>query len=191
VRLTVDGVGEAYEQLIWRYQDRVYNMLTRMCGSAEEAEDLAQDTFMQAFRALAGFNQGAKFYTWLFRIAVNRGFSKRRQDGRRRVHEGGRLDATAGGEDGEHSIGSIIPDRHDTDPARHMDKELVKQRVREGLEQIDADYRAILVLRDIEGLDYDGIAETLSITRAAVKSRLHRARQELARLLKDLKLEST
>jgi RNA polymerase sigma-70 factor (ECF subfamily) len=187
---TVLGHAGAYEQLARRYQDRVYNLLLRMCGSEGEAEDLAQDTFMLAYRAIASFKQGSKFYTWLFRIAVNRSFSHRRQDARRRKHEGGRLDAAAGGGDGEHSVGSLIPDRHDTDPARQLDTELVRQRVREGLEQIDADYRAILVLKDIEGMDYDSIAQTLSITRAAVKSRLHRARQELARLLKDLKPET-
>jgi RNA polymerase sigma-70 factor, ECF subfamily len=191
VNRTTAGEVQAFDVLVERYQDRVFNILARMCGSAEEAEDLAQDTFMQAYRALASFKQGSKFYTWLFRIAVNRGFSKRRQDVRRRTHEGGRLDAPAGrGEDKEQTLGAIVAERQSSDPAKRLDQELIKERVREGLREIDDDYRSILVLRDIEGLDYDAIAETLGITRAAVKSRLHRARQEMARLLKDLKNDS-
>ena len=188
VRRTLEGQSAAFDQLVARYQDRIFNLLSRMCGSPEEAEDLAQETFLQAFRALGSFRQGSKFYTWLFRIAVNKGFSKRRQDVRRRVHEGGRLDAPAGdGDDGERSMGTLVPERHESDPARHLDRELTRQRVREGLKEIEPDYGTILVLREIEGMDYETIADTLSISRAAVKSRLHRARLEMARLLKDLR----
>ncbi len=187
VRQTVAGNAEAFDLIVSRYQDRIFNLLARMSGSAEEAEDLAQETFLQAFRALASFKQGSKFYTWLFRVAVNKGFSKRRQDVRRRAHEGGRLDAPTGGGDGEQTLGAIIPERHASDPARRLETEQIRERVREGLKEIDPDYRAILILRDIEGLDYDAIAEALDISRAAVKSRLHRARLEMARLLKDLR----
>lgn len=180
------GDEAAFETLIARYQDRVYSTLARMNGM-EDAEDLAQETFLKAYRALGTFRQGSKFYTWLFRIAVNTAFSRRRQDVRRKSNEGVRLDAPAhGGEDGERSVRDLIAERGDSDPSTGMDKELIRQRVREGLEQIDPDYRDILVLRDMNGLDYDAIAETLSLTCAAVKSRLHRARQEMARLLKDL-----
>jgi len=186
VRRTTGGDSDAYAILVERYQGRVFNLLARMCGSQEEAEDLAQDTFMQAYRALSSFKLGSKFYTWLFRIAVNKGLSRRRQDGRRRTHEVARLDAPAAGTD-DQTLSAIVAERDPSDPARQLDKELIRQRVREGLNEIDPDYRAILVLRDMDGLDYDAIAETLDITRAAVKSRLHRARLEMARILKDLK----
>ena len=182
------GDGSAFEQLVLRYQDRVFNILMRMCGSADEAEDLAQETFLKAYRALNSFRQGSSFYTWLFRIAVNTSFSRRRQEGRRKSHEVMRLDAAGtDGEDGEKSLREVVADRSaENDPTGNLEKEHIRQRVKEGLEQIDPDYRTILILRDMEGLDYDAIAETLSITRAAVKSRLHRARQEMARILKDL-----
>ena len=186
MRRTTGGDAAAFDVLVQRYQDRVFNMLARMCGSAEEAEDLAQDTFVQAYRSLASFKLDSKFYTWLFRIAVNKGLSRRRQDVRRRAHEGARLDAPVGGTE-EHTLGAVVAERTPSDPSKQLDRELVRQRVREGLQEIDGDYRAILVLRDIDGLDYDAIADTLSITRAAVKSRLHRARLEMARILKDLK----
>lgn len=181
------GKSEAFETLVGRYQDRVFNTLSRMCGSSEEAEDLAQETFLKAYRALGSFRQGSTFYTWLFRIAVNTAFSRRRQDGRRRSHEGLSLDAPGRGGEEEKNLKDVVADPLASDPAEQMEKEHLRRRVREGLEQIEPDYRSILLLRDIEGMDYDAIAETLSITRAAVKSRLHRARLEMARILKDLR----
>jgi len=187
VRQAAAGRSEAFDELVARYQDRVFNVLTRMSGSTQDAEDLAQETFLKAYRALNSFRQGSKFYTWLFRIAVNTGFSRRRQEGRRKSHEGARLDGGSGENSDEWSMETVVAERTDSDPARHLEKEQLRARVREGLRQIDSDYRKILVLRDIEGMDYDGIAETLDITTAAVKSRLHRARLEMARILKDLK----
>jgi RNA polymerase sigma-70 factor, ECF subfamily len=184
VRRTLEGHSDAFDLLVQRYQDRIFNLLARMCASADEAEDLAQETFLQAYRALSSFKQGSKFYTWLFRIALNKGFSKRRQDVRRKRHEGARLDA--GGENDDHSLGAIIPERKESDPASHLVTEWMRERVREELGSIDDDYRRILLLREIEGMDYDAIADTLTISKAAVKSRLHRARLELARLLRDV-----
>jgi len=182
------GNTDAFETLVARYQDRVFNTLSRMSSSAEEAEDLAQETFLKAYRALGSFRQGSKFYTWLFRIAVNTAFSRRRQDGRRKSHEVVSLDSAGGkGEDGEKNLKDVVADPAASDPSEQMEKEQIRKRVREGLEQIEPDYRNILLLRDIEGMDYDAIAETLTITRAAVKSRLHRARLEMARILKDLR----
>jgi RNA polymerase sigma-70 factor, ECF subfamily len=179
------GDSSAFDTLIVRYQDRVFNLLTRFCGTAEEAEDLAQESFLKAYRALSGFRQGSRFYTWLFRIAVNTALSRRRQDVRRKTKEAVRLDAPSG--DGESNLKDVIADPAGSDPVDQMDREMIRQRVRDGLEEIDEDYRNILLLRDMEGMDYDAIADTLSISRAAVKSRLHRARIEMARILKDLK----
>ncbi len=188
VEKVLAGNSDAFDELVVRYQDRVFNTLARMCGSTQEAEDLSQETFLKAFRALGSFRQGSKFYTWLFRIAVNTGFSRRRQEVRRKAHEGARLDAGSGKSgDDDLSLDAVIPDRKDTDPAKILEQEQLKARVRAGLQEIDEDYRSILVLRDIEGMDYETIAETLDITTAAVKSRLHRARLELARILKDLR----
>ena len=191
VRQAASGRPDAFDELVARYQDRVFNVLTRMTGSAQDAEDLAQETFLKAYRALNSFRQGSKFYTWLFRIAVNTGFSRRRQEGRRRAHEGARLEGTKDGSDDSEQWSlenaALAVERTDSDPVARLEKEQLRARVREGLNEIDADYRAILILRDIDGMDYDGIAETLDISTAAVKSRLHRARLEMARILKDLK----
>jgi RNA polymerase sigma-70 factor (ECF subfamily) len=189
VRSALLGNTNAFDALVLRYQDRVYNLLARSCGSEEEAEDLAQETFLRAYRALSAFRQGSKFYTWLFRIAVNAAFSRRRQETRRRRHETGRLDAPGDdrGPTGQVALRDVLPDPAGGDPAAGLEKEQLRQRVHEGLQQLDQEYRSIVVLRDIEGLDYGTIAEMLALSLAAVKSRLHRARLELARVLKDLR----
>lgn len=180
------GDDAAFETLVVRYQDRVFNLLYRMMGAEDEAEDLAQETFLKAYRALGSFRQGSKFYTWLFRIAVNTGYSRGRQVTRRRSVEGVSLDGAHGNGDEEQAVGRVAEAPEATRPDEEMARKDVRERVREGLAELEEDYRTVLLLRDMEGLDYSAIAETLSISRAAVKSRLHRARLELARILKDL-----
>jgi RNA polymerase sigma-70 factor (ECF subfamily) len=185
----VDGDAAAYEELVRRYQDRVFGMLVRLTGSENEAEDLAQETFLKAYRALGSFRRGSKFYTWLFRIAVNTGYSRGRQIVRRQRVEGVSLDAPVAGNEGAEDAttwGGRLAGASQS-PAERMDQDFVRERVQEGLAQLDPEYRAVILLRDMEGLDYEQIAEALSISRAAVKSRLHRARLELGRLLKDLR----
>jgi len=193
VARAVTGDEAAFEALVVRYQDRVFNLLLRLTGSENEAEDLAQETFLKAYRALGTFRRGSKFYTWLFRIAVNTGYSRGRQVVRRQRVEGLSLDAPAVGGDGGEGNGagawSATMAAAGSNPAERLEENLLRQRVQEGLAQLDPEYRAVILLRDLEGLDYEAIADALSITRAAVKSRLHRARLELARLLKDLRPE--
>jgi len=190
VELASQGKVDAFETLVARYQDRVFNLLARMNGTEDGVDDLVQETFIRCWRALGSFRRGSRFYTWLYRIALNAGFTQRRDLSRRRKHEGGSLDANvggkaAGGED--ENFGKLIPDARVSDPSQSLETEQLQQRVREGLDELDEDYRRILVLRDIDGMDYDAIADTLLISRAAVKSRLHRARKELAHVLRDLK----
>ena len=187
------GDTAAFESLVVKYQDRVFNLLYRLSGSEMDAEDLAQETFMKAYRALGSFRQGSKFYTWLFRIAVNTGYSRGRQVARRRQHEGASLDAPSDGlgedQGSGTTMGHTLAVNGEHGPGMNLEQEDLRMRVREGLEQLDADHRAVLLLRDMDGMDYEAIAESLSISRAAVKSRLHRARLELAKVLKDLRPE--
>ncbi|MCZ7643873.1 MAG: sigma-70 family RNA polymerase sigma factor [Planctomycetota bacterium] len=180
----VAGEAQAFETLVLRYQDRIFNLLRRQTGSDAEAEDLAQETFLKAYRGIRGFRKGSRFFTWLFRIAVNAGFSRGRQTARRQAREGVSLDAEFGAEGG--SVGEAVADAAAESPEAALERKELAERVQRGLEQLKDDYRAILLLRETEGLDYEAIAETLGMTHAAVKSKLHRARLELARVLKDL-----
>lgn len=190
VRRVLLGNTEAFDALVVRYQDRVYSLLVRLSGSEEAAEDLAQETFFKAYRALSSFRQGSAFYTWLFRIAANTAFTRRRNEGRRRAHEGVSLDAEGSGKgDEDGSLKEQVADRKEESPDANLERQGLRERIQQGLAQLDENDRAVIVLRDIDGLDYDAIAEVMKITRAAVKSRLHRARLELAKKLKDLKPE--
>lgn len=189
----VNGNASAFEELVRRYQDRVYSMLVQFCGSKTEAEDLAQETFLKAYRALANFKRDSKFYTWLFRIAVNTGISRGRKVSRQRKHEGVSLDAPVDGgksDDGESATtGSMATAKNGASPEGEVSRKEIQERVRAGLEQLNPEYRSVVLLRDMEGLDYGAIADALDISLAAVKSRLHRARIQLAKILRDLRPE--
>jgi RNA polymerase sigma-70 factor (ECF subfamily) len=168
----------AFGRLVAKYQDRVLNTCWRICGNREDAQDLAQEAFLHALRAIGSYRRRSAFYTWLFRIAVNASIAHRRKrarapklslhgnDGRRSEdHQAARL------------VGRVSRDPQDPIDrlsARELERELLA-----GLEQLDDERRAVVILRDIEGFDYRQIAEMLEIEVGTVKSRLHRARMEL------------
>lgn len=188
VELASQGQLDAFDALYDRHHDRVFNLLARMCGSEEDAEDLSQKTFVNAWHAFKSFRKGSRFYTWLYRIALNSVFTLERDKSRKRKHEAGSLDAPVASATGESrkSVGSSVPDTRSEDPLNSLLNKERDQLIQDALNRLETDYRVILILRDIDDLDYETIAETLSISLAAVKSRLHRARNEMARLLKDL-----
>ena len=188
VTQALEGNTEAFEILVQRYQDRMYNLLRRMSRSDSDAEDLTQETFLKAYRALTHFRRGSQFYTWLYRIAVNTALSRGRQTSRRNEVMGASLDAPVGhGPSDEGSaMGHTLADPDAIDPSAGLEQQQLRQRVQEGLQQLDPEYRSVILLRDMEGLEYEEIMETLELSRPALKSRLHRARAELARILKDL-----
>ena len=181
------GDGEAFEEIVCRYQDRIYNLLYRMTGSTDDAEDLAQETFMKAYRAITTFRRGAQLFTWLYRIALNEAYSHGRKGRRRREVEGVSLDAKTGGEEAGRNDLIASAQGPALSPARILETAAGQERVQKAISELDEEYRTVVLLRDMEGLDYGQIAELTGATRAAVKSRLHRARLELARKLKDLK----
>ncbi len=173
----------AFEVLVRRYQDRVFNLAYRLTGSLEEAEDAAQETFMKAHRALGGFRGTSGFYTWLYRIAVNTCHSRGRQTTRRRSMEG--ISIHAGEEEG---VALPEPEAANGAPEKDLLAEERRRAVQEALLGLGPELREVVLLRDMEGLSYAQIAEALSITTAAVRSRLHRARTALAGRLKDVAL---
>ena len=187
VTRVLEGDAEVFETLVLRYQDRIYNLLRRMSGSDSDAEDLTQEAFLKAYKALSSFRHGSQFFTWLYRIAVNTALSRGRQSSRRNEVMGASLDAPIkGSEDGGGSMGDRLADPTSADPSAGMEQDQIRKRVQEGLAQLDPEYRSVILLRDMEGMDYEQIMETLGLSRPALKSRLHRARAELARILKDL-----
>ncbi len=167
------GDSAAFGQLVVRYQDRLYNALFRALGSAEDARDVSQETFVQAFQKLDSFRGESQFYTWLFRIALNAAASHRRK--RAQKHTASASMGTAMGE---------TPDtRPDSLPAHGLETEERQAAVQAALQKLAPEFRTPLVLREIDGLKYEEIAEVLACPIGTVRSRIHRARSELRMLL--------
>lgn len=172
------GAASAFAELVSRYQDRVFNTCYRMCHNQADALDLTQATFMRALEALGRFQSRANFYTWLFRIAINLTMSHRRSVGRRAVRPLGDPAASARG------LRTEPVAREPGAEQAAADREL-RRRVEWALAQLDDEFRAAVVLKDIEDLDYAAIAEILAVPVGTVKSRIFRGRMQLRELLRD------
>jgi RNA polymerase sigma-70 factor (ECF subfamily) len=168
------GKSSAFGQLVCRYQDRLYNTLVHVTGSAEDARDVAQDAFVQAFIRLETFQRTSAFYTWLYRIAVNQAISRIR-----------RRKPTVSIEKVREQSGDEPLDSGDGPQGRIEQQERVDQ-VQAALGRLNEPYRTILVLREIEGCDYETIAEMLELPIGTVRSRLHRARCQLREELSEV-----
>jgi RNA polymerase sigma-70 factor (ECF subfamily) len=167
------GQTEAFGMLVRRYQDRLYPTVLRLTGSAEDAHDLLQETFLRAYRKLSLFQGESSFYTWVYRIAVNLALSdrRRRKSARPAVDLSGR------------ETFDPADDPAQTDPAGPLERAERDARVQDALSTLAPDHRAVVVLKDLDGLRYEEIAELLNIPVGTVRSRLHRARNELRLLL--------
>ncbi len=165
-RVLAGDVG-GFEELVRKYQSRLFNTIFHVLGNVHDAEELTQEAFLKAWSHLAEFRQASSFYTWLYRIAMNLVATRRRL---RR----GNAPLEIFGE----QTGSTVTD-HRNNPSGFLESEEICQQVREALGKLPPAYREILVLREIEGLDYRAIAEVLGIPVNTVRSRLFRARMEL------------
>ncbi len=181
------GDRSAFDALVIRYKDRIFNLCLRKLGDAEEALDASQEAFLKAYRALGAFEGKSQFYTWLFRIALNASFTRRTRRAREREVVPASLERSARGDagaDGEPAARAVDPPDPRPDP-REMT--LAAERaavVEEAIASLPEDLKGIVLLRDIEGLAYEEIAEVLDIPLGSVKSRLHRARLVLRERLK-------
>ena len=183
------GDRGAYGQIVLLYQDRLYNAVLRLVGDREEARELAQEAFTRGLMKLDSFRGDASPYTWLFRIAVNLAISQLRKVQRNRVFS---LDRPGYNGNGRHSSGgggatddqaSSLLDRVAQDrspqPAERAENKERDEEVLAALGRLDAEYRAVLVMRDIEGFDYQQMADVLGLSLGTLKSRLFRARLAL------------
>ncbi|HEU4595280.1 MAG TPA: sigma-70 family RNA polymerase sigma factor [Pyrinomonadaceae bacterium] len=176
------GDAWAFQRLVTERSGELYALLFRLTEDAEEARDLTQETFLQAFRYIAHFRGDADLRTWLYRIAVNQARNRWRWWKRRRRERTVSLDAPVGGE-GETPLGEMLRGPEGDDPEQNT---LARERERlllGALRAIARPYREVVVLRDIEGLSYEEVASTLELSVGTVKSRLSRGRTELRRRL--------
>ncbi len=166
------GDSAAFGQLVTRYQDRLYNTLVHVVGSADAARDVAQDALVQAYVKLETFERASGFYTWLYRIAMNMAISYRRRD-----------KPTVSVEHAREALGHEPVDRGASPTARLEQQERACQ-VRAALATLSEEHRAILILREIDGCAYEQIAEILDLPIGTIRSRLYRARLQLRDQLK-------
>ncbi len=161
------GRSDSYGQLVERFQDRLFNAMLHIVGSHDEAEDVVQDSFVQAYVKLDTFQGHSQFFTWLYRIAFNNALSRQR---RRR----GELSI----EQSRELTGSEPEDRHESPDEPALRQERVAL-VTNALQKLSDEHRTILVMREMQDLSYEDIAEILSINIGTVRSRLSRARNQL------------
>jgi RNA polymerase sigma-70 factor (ECF subfamily) len=172
------GCMASFEELIKRYETKVHNLAMRLTRNAEDAEEVLQDVFVTVYRKIEGFEGKAKFSSWLYRITVNAAFMKLRK---RKQDQSVSLDDMQ-----PHLQSKALAQKNSF--AMLSDTLAVNNEIREALEsainKLPDDYRAVFILRDIDGLSNKEVGEILDLSIPAVKSRLHRSRLMLRRRLR-------
>lgn len=172
------GTEAAYEALIAEYQQPVYNLAVRLLSDSSDASDVVQEVFLKVFRKIGAFRGDSSLKTWIYRIAVNEAYNYQRWFGRHRKQEVGLEEE----EEGSLSYSQRLPDpsRSPFDCAADQERHKL---VEAALARMNPSYRMAVVLRDIEELSYDEIAEVLQVALGTVKSRILRGREALRKEL--------
>lgn len=169
------GNLDAFSQLVHRYQDRLYNALTRFLDSPEDAQDVMQEALMSAFANARNFKGQSRFYTWVYRIAMNHAIDLHRRKKPRQalsIHREGASDWIASGKEDA--------------PEQAIEHEEDRQLICTALKILSAEHRMVIVMKELDDMRYEEIAEVLEVPVGTVRSRLHRARSELKTILEKL-----
>jgi|UniRef100_A0A7V3UZY9 RNA polymerase sigma-70 factor (ECF subfamily) len=172
VRRVQQGRMEAFEELVRRYERKVYNITYRLLGNEQDATEALQDTFLRAYRFIPKFKFQSSFYTWLYRIATNVSLTRLR---RRKNLEVVSLDAPVPDSD---DLQFDLPDTAKT-PEEVFAQKRLREKLDRAVQELPEEYRKVVVLRDLEGLSNEEVSRILKLSVPAVKSRLHRARLAL------------
>ncbi len=176
------GDSAAMERLILKYQNRIYNVILKMCTNPHDAAELTQETFVKIIQSIAKFESKSSFYTWAFRIAVNLTLNYCQRNARFEFRSLNSGDCERSRE-GTQALSELLSDDSSPDPEKvAQNKELCEIAVR-SLMKLDEEQRAVVILRDIEGMNYAQIAEVLQVKLGTVRSRLSRARSRLREIM--------
>ena len=175
IRRAQGGDRDAFAQLLARFEKPVYHQALRMVGHAEDAADLTQEVFLKVWQGLPSFQGDSSFSTWLYRLTSNACIDFLRREKRRR--------GTLSLDDEEQELAAQLPDPAPT-PQRALEQRELRQALAEGLAQLSDEHRQVLILRELNGLSYDEIAQALCLSSGTVKSRIARARLSLAKFLR-------
>ena len=179
VRRAQKGDLEAYDELIKRYQERIYATVYHMTSNHEDANDLSQDAFIKAFQALKSFKGGSSFYTWLYRIAVNKtiNFLKQRKN---KLHMS--LNDLDFNTENNPDLVALISDKT---PRREAGLKELSEKLNEALLKLSEQHRLVMVLHDVQGQSHEEIAEIMNCNIGTVRSRLFYARQQMQAWMAD------
>jgi len=166
----LEGRSAAFGELVTRYQDRLYNSVYRLLGDGEDARDVVQEAFLNAYQSLRSFKGEALFFTWLYRVAVNAAISyKRKQKTVARFGGAGPAEPTDPSEASR--------------PEHAMEMAEEEKRVHAALNRLSPEHRVVLIMKDMDGQKYEDMATILQVPIGTIRSRLHRARLELRDIL--------
>lgn len=175
-RLIADCLGgrrDAFGELVTRYQARLYNAALRLVPTAEDAADVVQDAFLNAYQSLHSFKGDAEFFTWLYRIAFNTAISLKRKK---------RPSVSLEAHTGETGIDPVDGSEY-VKPGTALERTEDERQLNDAIARLSPEHRDVLLMKDIEGMKYEEIAEVLRVPIGTIRSRLHRARLELRDLL--------
>lgn len=169
----LEGNTAAFGELVRRYQDRLYNTVFRLVDNGEDALDVVQEAFLNAYQSLNSFKGDSLFFTWLYRIAVNTAISLKRKK---------RVLARIGDRNGEFPTEPADPSDLSR-PGHALEQAEEEQKLHRALGRLSPEHRTVLVMKELEGQKYEEMAEILQVPIGTIRSRLHRARLELRELL--------
>jgi RNA polymerase sigma-70 factor (ECF subfamily) len=181
VRRCQKGDALAFEQLVIKYRSKVFSMIYGMVQNEQDAWDLAQEGFIKAWRSIHRFKGQASFYTWLYRIVTNVAIDSLRRKGFKKTAE---FDDDIAAN--EVAPGSKTVPTPDPMPHQGLEREEIRQRIEQAISKLSPEHRAVIVMKEIEELQYNEIAEALGCSIGTVMSRLFYARKKLQTLLKDV-----
>jgi RNA polymerase sigma-70 factor (ECF subfamily) len=174
------GNSEAFDELVTRYRTRVFGMIYNMVHSEQDAWDLAQDSFVKAWKSIGRFRGQSSFYTWIYRIVMNVTIDWLRK---KQVKSGTEFDDSIQLKEVE--PGSRTVPQAEALPSEHMERTEIRGEIDKAIAQLSPEHRAVILMKEIEGMQYHEIAETLGCSIGTVMSRLFYARKKLQNLLKD------
>ena len=182
VQRYIRGDNQALEKLIRKYQNRIYNVILKICANPDDAAELTQETFVKVIENISKFQGRSGFYTWAFRIAVNLTLTHCKRKARLALRS---IDAEQGTNDEQAAVQlkDILADGNMPEPAEIAARKELCGLIMRSLAGLDDQHRTVIVLRDIEGMNYVQIAKVLNIELGTVKSRLSRARSSLRKVL--------
>jgi RNA polymerase sigma-70 factor (ECF subfamily) len=168
-----DGDVRAFDELVERYHDRIYNLTYNMTSNREDAEDLTQEIFVKAFKALPRFKGKSSFYTWLYRIAINKTINYRKKRNRNRPISLDQFDQEIKTDETYHDLTAK------GSPLRNINLTELQQKLNAAMQTLSEKHRAVLVMHDMQGIPHDEIAKVVGVSSGTIRSRLFYARRQM------------